>query len=646
MVRATLLFSLVPSLLCAYVTSFSMKPQPSHTLPPPCSSEIYCYGQLLHTIQMAALYSDSKTFVDMNMKYPPKQIIQLFDQLMNKTDNNPSREILMNFVSENFEAPGSEFDEWSPSDWHESPAFLDQINDRALRKWAEDLHAIWKSLGRQMKKDVLVNSSLYSIIPVDHPVIVPGGRFREFYYWDSYWIVKGLLLSEMTHTVRGMLLNFLSIVDRFGFIPNGGRVYYLQRSQPPLLIPMVNDYLEFTNDLGFIKDNIHLLEKEFQFWMTRHIVEIKKNDKIYKLCRYNDESAGPRPESYREDVITASFIRDKDEKNLFYSHLKTAAESGWDFSSRWFVSKHDGSNKGNLTEISSKFIVPVDLNAIIYWNARLLSKFYKLLNDEKRSDKYSKIADDWLDAVTEILWSPEVGVWLDFDLLNNMKRDYFYPSNLSPLWTNCYPEEKKTEVVEHVLDYLKKTNVLGYASGIPTSLVHSGEQWDYPNAWPPLQHYVIIGLDNTGHPTAQHLAAELAFKWIRSNYFAYSKDGNMYEKYDASRMGIGGGGGEYEVQLGFGWSNGVVMDLMNKYGRVVNTDGLFNNETSSDQTPHNAASIPAFSNHFGPLFTLLLACGATITAGCIGAVVYTKRQSPCFFQNSKYTRLEPIPPNL
>lgn len=215
---------------------------------PSCPSEIYCQGQLLHTVQMKEIYTDSKTFVDMKMKGKPKETLEAFNAFMAEKNNDPSREELKAWVESNFEKPGAEFEDWIPDDWVANPAFLKHIKDADLREFASKLNQIWHELGRKMIADVAINSDQYSIIPVDHPVIVPGGRFREFYYWDSYWIVKGLLLSEMKKTTRGMLENFLSIVQRYGFIPNGGRIYYSMRSQPPLLCAMVKAYVDATND--------------------------------------------------------------------------------------------------------------------------------------------------------------------------------------------------------------------------------------------------------------------------------------------------------------------------------------------------------------------------------------------------------------
>jgi alpha,alpha-trehalase len=250
-------------------------------------------------VQMSHIFPDSKTFVDMKMKYPKKETWQRFTELMNRTHNRPKNSDISGFVYKTFDPPGSEFEKWDPLDWAPHPKFLDKIKDPNLQEWARHLHYFWKELGRKLKSEVLDNTELYSIIYVQHPFIVPGGRFREFYYWDSYWIVRGLLLSEMHNTVKGMLKNFLGMVEKYGFIPNGGRLYYVRRSQPPLLIPMVKSYMDATEDIEFLRENIGTMEEEFQYWMKNHSVVVVKDGKNYTLARYSAPSSGPRPESYR-----------------------------------------------------------------------------------------------------------------------------------------------------------------------------------------------------------------------------------------------------------------------------------------------------------------------------------------------------------
>jgi len=417
-----------------------------------------------------------------------------------------------------------------------------------------------------MSDDVSQNPDMYSIIHVPNGFVVPGGRFREFYYWDTYWIVQGLLLSEMYDTTRGILENFLSMVDKYGFVPNGGRVYYTQRSQPPLLIPMVHSYVNTTSNLTFLQNNINLLEKEFQFWMTNRTVSINKNGNEYKLARYYAPSQGPRPESYSEDYNKAQELPPENRTD-FYINLKSAAESGWDFSSRWFIS--DGTNQGGLLDIDTENIIPVDLNAYLYRNAFLLAKFYEELGDLEKSQYYGEVAEQWKVAVTAVHWNESIGTWLDYDNLNKQHRNYFYPSNLAPLWTLCYDRSHSEDYAIKTIKYINDTAIRSYLGGIPASMENTNEQWDLPNAWPPLQIIIIQGLIYTNDKDAEDVALELARNWVRANYKGYLDAKEMFEKYDAVNPGKYGGGGEYTVQSGFGWTNGVVMELLNEYGPVL-----------------------------------------------------------------------------
>ncbi|XP_030756589.1 trehalase-like isoform X2 [Sitophilus oryzae] len=578
---------------------------------PTCFSDIYCHGRLLDTIQMAKIYEDSKTFVDMKMKYSPNETLAKFDLFMlDFKDRRPTRAEVMKFVENTFDPAGQEFEDWDPEDWTSHPKFLDQIEDHELKNWAKKLNDIWKILGRKMKDEVKQHQDQFSIIWVPNPVIVPGGRFREFYYWDTYWIIQGLLLSEMKQTVKGILENFLYIVDTYGHIPNGGRIYYLARSQPPFLIPMIKSYYDFTHDVSFIEKHLPTMEKEFEYWMREHTRNIHMDGKNYTLAVYGDKSQGPRPESYSEDVESAAIFKEDHKKEAYYSELKAAAESGWDFSSRWFIT--NATNKGNLTNIKTRSIVPVDLNALIYWNAVLLSEFNTMFNNKEKARMYTDIGNQWIEATTAVLWHEEIGAWLDYDLYNAVKRDYFYPTNISPLWTGCYNASDKEKIVRSVLKYLQNKNIM-YPGGVPSSVEHTGEQWDYPNAWPPLQHIMIVGLNNTGDEYAVRLAYELAESWIRSNYKAFKESDAMYEKYDATVFGGYGTGGEYEVQLGFGWSNAVILDLLHRYASTVRVeDPPLPLTSASVMEPRTASS------SISSVTTALIALLVTMSAGFIG----------------------------
>ncbi|CAK7317786.1 TREH [Vulpes lagopus] len=528
-------------------------------LPPPCDSQIYCHGELLHQVQMAKLYQDDKQFVDMPLNSAPDQVLQHFRELAATHNQSIPPEQLRAFIQEHFQAGEQELQPWTPEDWKDSPQFLQKISDPKLRAWGGQLHELWKRLGKKVKPEVLSHPEQFSLIYAAHPFIVPGGRFTEFYYWDSYWVMEGLLLSEMPRTVKGMLQNFLELVRIYGHVPNGARVYYLQRSQPPLLTLMMDRYVSHTNDTAFLRDNIGTLALELDFWTQNRTVSVSSGGKSYVLNHYAVPYGGPRPESYSKDAELANTLPEGDRETL-WAELKAGAESGWDFSSRWLVG---GPNPKLLSSTRTSKFVPVDLNAFLCQAEELMSNFYSSLGNSVQATKYRNLWQQRLTAMKAILWDEEKGAWFDYDLENRKKNLEFYPSNLTPLWSGCFSDPN---VVDKVLKYLEDSQILTYQYGIPTSLQNTGQQWDFPNAWAPLQDLVIRGLAKSPSPRAQEVAFQLAQNWVRTNFEVYSRDSAMYEKYDISNGGQPGGGGEYEVQEGFGWTNGVVLMLLERYG--------------------------------------------------------------------------------
>ncbi|XP_001380673.1 trehalase [Monodelphis domestica] len=526
-------------------------------LPPPCDSQIYCSGELLRRVQMAKLYRDDKHFVDMPLNTTPDQVLKDFSTLLSSSGGYISRDLLKSFVMEHFNDPGQEMETWIPEDWRDSPKFLQNILDPKLRAWAKDLHNLWKKLGRKMKLEVGRQPDRYSLLYAAQPFIVPGGRFIEFYYWDSFWVIQGLLLSEMPQTVKGMLQNFLDIVERYGHIPNGGRVYYLQRSQPPLLTLMMDRYLAYTNDTDFLRASLGTLHRELEFWRHNRSVNISHKGASYTLNRYHVPYGGPRPESYSKDQELAELLPE-DARESLWAELKAGAESGWDFSSRWFV----GSNY--LLDIKTSQVVPVDLNAFLCQAEGLLAAFYATLGNTSMAQVYEDARARRKAAMEALLWNETLGAWFDFNLESRQQNHAFYPTNLSPLWAGCFSDPA---VVIKNVKYLEDNKILTYKHGIPTSLQISGQQWDFPNAWAPLQDLVVKGLAESNSRQAQEMAFQLAQNWIRTNFAVYQKNKVMYEKYDINMdSGEPGGGGEYEVQEGFGWTNGVALKFLNQYG--------------------------------------------------------------------------------
>lgn len=363
----------------------------SAKLPPPCDSEIFCYGRVIDTVMRLHIFQDSKTFVDMKLKRPPNETLELFDEFMTSVESAPTKSQILNWVEENFDEKGSELESHTPKDFKNDFQLLNRLKDDNLRKFASDLNNIWLELCKKMKDEVKEHPELTSIIYVPNPFIIAGGRFLEIYYWDSYWIVRGLLVTEMYETARGIIENFLSVIDRFGYIPNGGRVYYTARSHPPLFAAMVKSYVDATADYNFAISSIKALESEFAYFMNKTVVI-----KGHRLARYRENSSGPRPESYREDIEVAQEEFTNDERREeFYADIKAAAESGMDFSSRWFINS-TGGNIGTLKDIKTRSIIPVELNSFLYWSASIIAEFYgyALRGDKKQEyeDKANEIS--------------------------------------------------------------------------------------------------------------------------------------------------------------------------------------------------------------------------------------------------------------
>jgi len=516
-----------------------------------CTSPIYCEGPFLARMQNARVTNDSKAFVDMPLKAPVAEVLAAFALL----PANSSTAVYKSFIDKWMYPAGYEVYTVMPSDWVERPRFVDELPS-SLQPFGLSLHSKWKSLIRSFNHTGLCDGC-YSSLHVPHPFVVAGGRFTEFYYWDSYWALQGLLVSEMTMTARRVVDNLLYMVDTYGFVPNGGRMYYLNRSQPPVLALMVKLLFEHTGDVAWLARALPTLDKEYTWWQEmRSLIYTGVNGRQYMVQRYMADTWLPRPESYREDVVTASFLPPKERQGCFRD-LASGAETGWDFSSRWLR------DWNQLSTIRTSSILPVDLNSILFVVEKSLSQLFAITRNTSRSDYYHNQAGIRASALHQIFWNEYALSWSDIIIASPVTGNTFYVSNFMPIWANAYHQSKQQalQIIQRVWPKIF------FSGGIPTSLIQSGQQWDFPNAWAPLQQFMIDALDGLEMPEATKLADQLSIAWFNSNYCAWEstlkEGGRFFEKYDVTHPGQAGGGGEYEVQSGFGWTNGVLLKLLN-----------------------------------------------------------------------------------
>ena len=301
---------------------------------PVITAPVFGHRDILHMIQTSGIFKDSKTFIDLKLKKEPAEVetkfLALFgDEIILESETDKLKE----FIQDNFDTTeNAEFEDWDPTDFKDDFT-VPGINE-PLQTLVREIHKLWKVLSMKTATEIRENPRLSTSIALPNGFIIPGGRFKETYYWDTYWIIRGILKSNMIDTAKGIIENFLHLIEEYGFIPNGTRTYYLGRSQPPFLLSMMQKYVEKSQDLEFAARNILLLEKEVQFFEDQRSLKVTINDLQHTVFRYGANSLGPRPEAYEEDFHIAESFRSNEEREEFYLHIKSAAESGWDFSSR------------------------------------------------------------------------------------------------------------------------------------------------------------------------------------------------------------------------------------------------------------------------------------------------------------------------
>nr|QCU55074.1 trehalase [Camellia fraterna] len=514
---------------------------------------------------------DPKLYVDLSLKSNLSITQSAFDDLPRTPNGSVSVTDFNGFIQSYFNGAGEDLVYTEPVDFVSEPeGFLPEVVNREVRAWALEVHSLWKNLSRKVSDRVLDRPEFHTLLPLAKPVMIPGSRFREVYYWDSYWVIRGLLASKMYETAKGIVTNLISLIDEFGHVLNGARAYYTNRSQPPLLSAMVYDIYTRTGDIDFARKSSPALLKEHKFWNSEiHSVRIHDAEGCNRtLSRYYAMWNKPRPESSTIDIETASKLMNDSAKQHLYRELASTAESGWDFSTRWMR------NGSDLTTLATTSIIPVDLNAFILKMELDIAFLANVTGDCTISVHFQEAAQARKQAMNSVFWTAEMGQWLDYWLSNgttcrghtweasNQNRNIF-ASNFVPLWIELFNSD--CTLVEQVMQDLRSSGLIR-AVGIATSLTNSGQQWDFPNGWAPLQHMIVEGLARSGSKEARSMAEDIAVRWIRINYVAYKKSGAMHEKYDVEKCGEFGGGGEYIPQTGFGWWNGVVLAFLEEFG--------------------------------------------------------------------------------
>jgi alpha,alpha-trehalase len=488
--------------------------------------EIFELEPLFADVQMNGVFADGKTFVDCVPKEDTAIILQKYIEQKKSGSFN-----LKEFVLSYFDLPKVFAGDYITTD---------NINTE------QHINSLWDVLTREP------DEKKGSLIPLPNSYIVPGGRFGEVYYWDSYFTMLGLKASGRVDMIENMVNNFAHLTESVGFIPNGNRTYYLGRSQPPffsLMVQLLADIRGKQTLCGYLST----LEAEYNYWMKGgvelnekgsaifHVVKMKDGELLNRYCDAFDTA---RPESYREDVELAH--QSSLEAAHLYKHLRAGAESGWDYSSRWFK---DGQS---FSTIHTTDIVPVDLNCLLYHLENTIAKAHEIAGNQSISNYYKIEADKRKKAIEKYCWSEEAGFYVDYDFTTANQKSEITLGGIAPLFFKMASPPQADLVAEIIQAKFLKPG------GLVTTLKNTGQQWDAPNGWAPLQWMTIAGLKNYNHHS---LAGTITHRWLVLNDKVFAATGKMMEKYNVEDISQLAGGGEYPGQDGFGWTNGVYMAL-------------------------------------------------------------------------------------
>lgn len=493
----------------------------------PGKSPDEAYLDLFDDVQQTRVYEDGKKFVDLVPRKKPHELRREYANQRRK--------------------PGFKIKDFVENYFYEfKPGGETTYRPGADTTAREHVTNLWSELKRRNRKN------RGSLFPLPYEYIVPGGRFSEQFYWDTYFIMLGLAADGKWKMINGMVKNYAYMIRKFGFIPTANRNYFLSRSQPPFFVHMVQLLSQKNGKLRTYAEYLPSMLAEYRFWMKgRKLVKDNVDNRAYArvvqmpngalLNRFFDNKITPRPEMQMDDLEIAELSASRDKDKIFLD-LRSAAESGWDFSSRWFREPQD------LQSIHTTDLVAVDLNCLLYQLEQTIAEAYKLIKQPLLAKRFSTMAERRAETVRQFCWDEKEEFFCDYDFRMGKPSGSTTLAGVFPLYANLASKEQAAAVANRLEeDFLQP-------GGLLTTLVDNGQQWDAPNGWAPLQWVAVQGLRNYGY---HKLANKVRDNWLKSCENVYKNEQRMVEKYDVTKPGALGGGGEYKLQDGFGWTNGV-----------------------------------------------------------------------------------------
>jgi len=404
------------------------------------------------------------------------------------------------------------------------------------------------------------------LLYLPEPYVVPGGRFNEMYGWDSYFIRLGLLRDKLDPLAKDMADNFLYEVSHYGKILNANRTYYLGRSQPPFLTQMVLGVYRQTHDKQWLAASVPRIEAYYKYWTSgAHLTDTG-------LSRYWDSGEGPAPEvvsaerdaqgNTHYDAVRAYYrthkVPDYDVSQyydaahdrltpLFYKGDRSMRESGF-----------DPSNRFGPFNVDIIHYNPVCLNTLLFLMEMDAAEIARILGRAMDADAWRRKAADRAAKINALLWDDRAGLYLDYDFVHKRRRDCPFLTAFYPLWAGIATPTQATAVE-------KTLQLFDQPGGLQTSTTRSGNQWDAPFGWAPLEFIAVEGLRRYGDTNDANRIAE---RFLRVIDEQYAKTGTIVEKYDVVTPGADVSSklrfGYRSNEVGFGWTNAVYTALLDE----------------------------------------------------------------------------------
>jgi alpha,alpha-trehalase len=436
----------------------------------------------------------------------------------------------------------------------------------------------------------------HGLLYLEHPYVVPGGRFNEMYGWDSYFIIRGLVRAGRIDLARGMVENFFFEIEHYGSVLNANRTYYLSRSQPPFLTSMILAVYEAEKAKGH--EDRAWLERAYGYASRDHEMWVREPHLAGDtgLSRYFDFGQGPAAESLKDETdhyqqVVGYFIAHPEANKSYFVERKPGDPQSLGLGGEYSLQvcsmprtmerprcqairelalsrdyyKGDRSMRESGFDISFRFgaygaathhFAPVCLNSLLYKAEGDLSYMAKTLGHPQEAEKWRQLAEARKTAINKYLWDEASGQFFDYNTDAKSRTAYEYASTFYPLWAGLATNEQATAV----LNNLSKFELPG---GLQTSPYETGVQWDAPYAWAPLQLIGVEGLRRYGFDDA---ANRVSYDFASTIIDNFKRDGTIREKYNAStRTTEAAVKSGYQMNvIGFGWTNAAFLEFLHQ----------------------------------------------------------------------------------